>query len=45
MTRYQLIEQLRHALYLAESPNEEVVEFELNDTGFCFDFTGEDEEQ
>lgn len=45
-TKYQqstkrsiLIGQFRHALYLAESPKETVVEFEIGDVGFCFDFS------
>ena len=37
MLRSDLIQQLRHALYLAESPDEEVVEFEIGDTEFCFE--------
>jgi hypothetical protein len=39
MTRQDLIEQLRHALYLAQTPSEECVEFEIADTGFSFDFS------
>ena len=37
--RGELISQLRHALYLAESPNEDVVEFEIGDTDFSFDYS------
>jgi len=39
MSRAKLIEQLRHATYLAESPAHEVVEFELGNTDFSFDYT------
>jgi hypothetical protein len=37
--RGELISQLRHALYLAESPVEDVVEFELGDTDFSFNYS------
>ena len=37
--RGELISQLRHALYLAESPVEDVVEFELGGTDFSFNYT------
>ena len=35
--REQLISQLRYALYLAESRDEDCIEFEIGDTSFCFD--------
>lgn len=38
MERGELISQLRTALALAESPQNEVVEFEIGDTGFSFEF-------
>lgn len=38
LSREELIAQLRHALYLAQNPNEATVEFELGDTDFCFEF-------
>jgi hypothetical protein len=41
MLRSELITQLRFALRLATSPAEEVVEFELGDTDFCFEFDKE----
>lgn len=41
IARGELIEQLKHALHLAESPNEEYVEFDLGDTDFSFDFSEE----
>ncbi len=36
--RTDLIKELRQALHLAESPNEEVLEFDIGDTCFCFEF-------
>lgn len=33
--RTDLIEQLRHALYLCESPNDNVIE--IGNTSFCFE--------
>lgn len=39
--REQLIGQLRYALHLAESRDEECVEFEIGDTSFCFDLLEE----
>ena len=42
ITREELIGQLRHALHLAESPNEEVVEFEIGNTDLCFEFIEDD---
>lgn len=38
MKRAELIRQLRHALNLAENPKEEVVEFDIDETSFCFEF-------
>lgn len=38
MSREELIVQLRQALHLATSPSEEVVEFEIADVEFCFEF-------
>ena len=35
MKRSELIQQLRHALYLAESPKEESIEFDIAETTFC----------
>lgn len=45
MDRGELIGQLRHALTLAESPAEEMVEFEICDTGFSLDFTEDDHKE
>jgi hypothetical protein len=39
MDRSELIQQLRHALYLAESPGEDVIEFDIADTTFEFELT------
>lgn len=43
MKRPELITQLRHALALATSPRVDVVEFEIGDTGFCFEFKPPDD--
>ncbi len=37
-SRSDLIQQLREALHIAEAPENEVVEFDLGDTSFCFEF-------
>ena len=37
-TRQELIGQLRHALNMAESSANSVVEFEIGEVGFSFDF-------
>ena len=37
MKREKLISQLRTALHIAESPKEEVAEFDIGDTSFCFE--------
>ena len=44
--RQQLIQQLRHALYLAESPHTEVAEFEIGPSPYevGFSVSLEDEE-
>lgn len=42
MKRSELITQLRHALYLATKPSEDPVEFEVAETGFCFEYFDEE---
>ena len=44
ITREELIGQLRRALALAESPNEEVVEFDIGDTDFTFELVDDDDD-
>lgn len=41
VNRRELIQQLREALYLAESPNEEFPLFTIGDYEFEFDFSEE----
>ena len=38
VTRSELIQQLREALYQAESPKYDVLEFEIGETSFCFEY-------
>jgi hypothetical protein len=42
ITRSELITQLRFALGELTSPNNDVVEFEIGDTEFCFEFEQEE---
>lgn len=37
-TREAIISQLRYALYLAESPKNKLIEFDICDTTFCIEF-------
>lgn len=37
MKRGELIEQLRHALYMAESPNYDAIEFDIGDTNIVIE--------
>ena len=41
LKRHELITQLRHALNLATSPRETVIEFDIFETTFEVDFTDE----
>lgn len=41
ISRKELISQLRSALHKAESPFVEVVEFDVGETSFEFDFEGD----
>lgn len=43
--RAQVIQQLRHALSLVESPGEDDVEFDILDTTFSFDFSFDSPEE